>query len=191
MENLDLKFDEIIKSCSELFRSKMSDYGATWLLYRDVSIVDQLWIKTKRIITLEDNGDKSLVGEGRADEFVGIINYSIVMLMRMKYADKFPSTEDIMTDTEKMKSVDVDNVMQMYRQISDEVKELMMRKNHDYGSAWEGMHPSSLTDQIVIKIWRIKNIMQNGGKLLVSEGIDAQLSDIINYCIFSLIKMGR
>lgn len=191
MENLDLKFDEIIKDCAQLFRSKMSDYGATWLLYRDVSIVDQLWIKTKRIITLEDNGDNSLVGEGRADEFVGIINYSIVMLMRMKYADKFPTTEDIMTDTEKMKSVDVDNVMQMYRQISDEVKGLMMRKNHDYGSAWEGMHPSSLTDQIVIKIWRIKNIMQNGGKLLVSEGIDAQLSDIINYCIFSLIKMEK
>lgn len=191
MENLDLKFDELIKGCSELFRSKMSDYGATWLLYRDVSIVDQLWIKTKRIITLEDNGDKSLVGEGRADEFVGIINYSIVMLMRMKYADRFPTTEDIMTDSEKMKTVDVDEVMHMYQQISDEVKALMMRKNHDYGSAWEGMHPSSLTDQIVIKIWRIKNIMQNGGKLLVSEGIDAQLSDIINYCIFSLIKMER
>lgn len=191
MENLDLKFDEIIKDCSDLFRAKMTDYGATWLLYRDVSMVDQLWIKTKRIITLEENGDNSLVGEGRADEFIGIINYSIVMLMRMCYTDKFPTTEDIMTDTQKMKSIDVDEVMKMYAQTADEVKSLMMRKNHDYGSAWEGMHPSSLTDQIVIKIWRIKNILQNGGKLLVSEGIDAQLSDIINYCIFSLIRMGK
>lgn len=191
MENLDLKFNEIIKDCSDLFRAKMTDYGATWLLYRDVSMVDQLWIKTKRIITLEENGDNSLVGEGRADEFIGIINYSIVMLMRMCYIDKFPTTEDIMTDTQKMKSIDVDEVMKMYAQTADEVKSLMMRKNHDYGSAWEGMHPSSLTDQIVIKIWRIKNILQNGGKLLVSEGIDAQLSDIINYCIFSLIRMGK
>ncbi len=190
MENLDLKFDEIIGECSSLFRSKMADYGATWLLYRDVSLVDQLWIKTKRIITLEENGDNTLVGEGRADEFVGILNYSIVMLMRMFHKDVFPSTDEIMSDTSKM-ALDVDKVMELYMTEADKVKALMIKKNHDYGSAWEDMHPSSITDQIVIKICRIKNIMKNGGKLLVSEGVDAQLSDIINYCVFSLIKMGK
>lgn len=191
MENLDLKYDEIINSCSSLFRDKMSDYGATWLLYRDVSLVDQLWIKTKRIITLEENGDNALVGDSRADELVGIINYSIVMLMRMKYPDRFPTTDEIMSDTGKLSQLDTDEVMRLYMSVSDEVKALMLRKNHDYGSAWEDMHPWSITDQIVIKICRIKNIMKNSGKLLVSEGIDAQLSDIVNYCVFSLIKMDK
>lgn len=187
MENLDLKFDEIIGKCASLFRSKMSDYGATWLLYRDVSLIDQLWIKTKRIITLEENGGNALVNDSREDEFIGIINYSLVMLMRLNNADSFPSTDEIMTDPSKL-SLDTEKVMSLYMAEANKVKELMMRKNHDYGSAWEGMHPSSITDQIVIKICRIKNIMKNNGRLLVSEGIDAQLSDIINYCIFNLIK---
>lgn len=191
MKNLDLKYDEIINKCSTLFRSKLADYGATWLLYRDVSLVDQLWIKARRIITLEENGDNALVSDSRSDEFIGIINYSVVMLMRMKFAEKFPSADEIMADTDRLTALDTDEVMKLYMSVSDEVKALMLRKNHDYGSAWEGMHPSSVTDQIVIKICRIKSIMKNGGRLIVSEGIDAQLSDIINYCVFSLIKIER
>ena len=182
MDNIELgrRYDGIIERCVAIFEAKTKDYGPTWLFFRDESFVDQLWIKARRIRTLEENGDDSLVGEGRADEYLGIVNYGIIMLMRMQNPELFPSPGEVVADTEAYYKLHLSDMKQAY---------LMERKNHDYGAAWTEMHLHSITDQIIVKLFRMKNIISTGGKLLASEGLDAQISDIINYSIFALLKM--
>jgi len=189
MANLEKEFDEIIEECFNLFKDKLSDYGPTWLFYRDASLVDQLWIKAKRIAVLEENNDNSLVNEGRDAEYIGIINYSVIMLFRILYPEKFPKYADLLTEPSIADNLDIGEVLDVYKLITNQVKELMIKKNHDYGDAWRGMQQSSITDQIIIKLTRIKKIIKNSGVLLVSENIDAQLFDIINYSVFGLIRL--
>lgn len=184
---LEQNYDTIISECINIFLSKTADYGPTWMLFRDESFVDQLWIKAKRIRTLE-GADINLVNESSEDEYLGIINYAVIMLMKLKNPNVFPSSDEVVSDNSLYQAFSIDDAKKIYSETFNEIKMLMKRKNHDYGAAWTQMHIHSITDQIIIKIFRIKNIISNGGKLIMSEGIDAQLSDIINYSIFGLMK---
>ncbi len=189
MADLEKEFDEITDECLELFKNKLKDYGPTWLFFRDASLVDQLWIKAKRIAVLEENNDDAQVNEGRDGEYIGIINYSVIMLMRILYSEKFPKYDELLCDPACADRVSIDEIVELYKKIAAQIKELMLRKNHDYGDAWRGMQQTSITDQIIIKLSRIKKIIKNSGVLLVSENIDAQLFDIVNYSVFGLIRL--
>ncbi|MBQ8128489.1 MAG: DUF1599 domain-containing protein [Prevotella sp.] len=177
-EKTNAQFEEAIGECRGLFEKKLHDYRASWRILRPSSLTDQLFIKAKRIRSLEIKKE-SLVGEGIRPEFVGLINYGIVGLIQLElgFAD----------------SVDIDNrqAMTLYDRYAHEALELMKRKNHDYDEAWRGMRVSSYTDLILTKIERIKEIENLSGETLVSEGIDANLMDIINYSVFALIKLNK
>ena len=172
------EFEQTLKECRTLFEKKLHDYGASWRILRPQSLTDQLFIKAKRIRSLEIKKE-SLVGEGIRPEFIALINYGIVGLIQLEkgFAD----------------TVDMDNeaAMALYDHYAHEALELMKRKNHDYDEAWRGMRVSSYTDLILTKIERIKEIENLSGKTLVSEGIDANYMDIINYAVFGLIKLGE
>ncbi len=174
---------DVANECMCIFAAKLKDYGPTWLLFRDVSFADQLWIKIKRIRNIEETGVNK-VGDSLENEFLGIINYSVIMLLKIKYKNEIISCDEFI----EKENVEIDQILisEYYKSVWNEINQLFEKKNYDYGNAWAEMHPHSITDQIIIKIRRIKNIMENGGKLLVSEGIDAQLMDIINYSIFGL-----
>ena len=175
-EKTNSQFEAAIAECRELFSKKLHDYGASWRILRPSSLTDQLFIKAKRIRQLETTG-LSLVGEGIRPEFIGLINYGIVGLIQLSkgYAD----TVDITPD----------EAMTLYDQYAHEALELMKRKNHDYDEAWRGMRVSSYTDLILTKIERVKEMEDLSGQTLVSEGIDANYMDIINYAVFGLIKL--
>ncbi|MDD4773147.1 MAG: DUF1599 domain-containing protein [Eubacteriales bacterium] len=183
-ENFENIIDAIQTECRSVFAAKLEDYGPSWLFFRDISMVDQLWIKIRRVRTLEA-GDKPAVDEGRDSEFIGIINYAVIMLMKLKWPERYPAS-DVVLDRPDL-AFSAEKAAEDYDLVWEEQKALMERKNRDYSSAWTGMHPFSITDQIVTKIYRIKTILGNGGRLLISENIDAQLMDIINYSVFGLI----
>ena len=177
-EKTNAEFEAAIAECRDIFFKKLHDYRASWRILRPASLTDQLFIKAKRIRSLEIK-QESLVGEGIRPEFVALINYGIVGLIQLEkgFAD----------------TVDMDNeaAMMLYDHYAHEALELMKRKNHDYDEAWRGMRVSSYTDLILTKIERIKEIENLSGKTLVSEGIDANYMDIINYAVFGLIKLGE
>ena len=175
MSNTNIQYDEVIAQCREMFIFKMGDYGPNWRILRPETLTDQILIKAKRIRTLEINGE-SKVGEGIWPEFIGIINYGVMALIQLEkgYAD------DIDISSEK--------ALELYDQYIESTKNLMIAKNTDYGEAWRLMRVQSYTDFIISKLQRIKAIENNGGKTLVSEGIDANIQDIINYSVFALIK---
>ena len=170
------QFEQVVKECRTLFEKKLHDYGASWRILRPSSLTDQLFIKAKRIRSLEIKRE-SLVGEGIRPEFVALINYGIVGLIQIYHG--FSDTVDISND----------EAMKLYDKYAQEALELMKRKNHDYDEAWRGMRVSSYTDFILTKIERIKEIENLGGDTLVSEGIDSNYMDIINYAVFGAIKM--
>ena len=172
------QFEQTIAECRALFEKKLHDYGASWRILRPSSLTDQLFIKAKRIRSLEIKKE-SLVGEGIRPEFIALINYGIVGLIQL--SNGFSDTVDI----------SVEEALTLYDQYAQEALELMKRKNHDYDEAWRGMRVSSYTDLILTKIERIKEIENHSGKTLVSEGIDANYMDIINYAVFGLIKLGK
>ena len=177
-ENTNREFEEAIGECRALFEKKLHDYGASWRILRPASLTDQLFIKAKRIRQLELTG-LSLVGEGIRPEFVALINYGIVGLIQLERG--FADNVDISND----------EAMTLYDRYAKEALELMKRKNHDYDEAWRGMRVSSYTDLILTKIERIKEIENLAGQTLVSEGIDANYMDIINYAVFGLIKLNE
>ena len=177
-EKTNRQFEQIIGECRALFEKKLHDYGASWRILRPQSLTDQLFIKAKRIRSLEIKKE-SLVGEGIRPEFVALINYGIVGLIQIY--NGFSDTVDI-TNEEAMK---------LYDKYATEALELMKRKNHDYDEAWRGMRVSSYTDFILTKIERIKEIENLGGDTLVSEGIDSNYMDIINYAVFGAIKLSE
>ena len=170
------EFEAAIAECRQLFEHKLHDYRASWRILRPQSLTDQLFIKAKRIRQLELTGE-SLVGEGIRPEFIGLVNYGIVGLIQLErgFAD----------------TVDISNAeaMHLYDRYAAEALQLMKRKNHDYDEAWRGMRVSSYTDLILTKIERIKEIENLSGQTLISEGIDANYMDIINYAVFGLIKL--
>lgn len=170
------QFDEAIQRCYDIFSKKLKDYGPSWRIMRPMSITDQLYIKAKRIRTLETTG-VAFVDEGILPEFIAIVNYGLIGLIQLE----LPLTD----------SIDIDNnqALELYGKFSKEAKELMIAKNHDYGEAWRGMRINSYTDLILTKIQRIKQIEGNGGKTIVSEGIASNYLDIINYAVFGIIKL--
>lgn len=172
------QFEQVVRECRTLFEKKLHDYGASWRILRPQSLTDQLFIKAKRIRSLEIKKE-SLVGEGIRPEFVALINYGIVGLIQLY--NGFADTVDIAND----------EAMRLYDKYAHEALELMKRKNHDYDEAWRGMRVSSYTDFILTKIERIKEIEDLGGDTLVSEGIDANYMDIINYAVFGAIKLSE
>ena len=171
------EFEAIMAECRELFAKKLHDYGASWRILRPSSLTDQLFIKAKRIRSLEIKKE-SLVGEGIRPEFVALINYGIVGLIQTEKG--FADTVDIT----------VDEALELYDRYANEALELMKRKNHDYDEAWRAMRVSSYTDFILTKLQRIKEIEDLGGATLVSEGVDGNYMDIINYAVFGAIKIG-
>ena len=177
-EKTNRQFEQTIGECRTLFEKKLHDYGASWRILRPSSLTDQLFIKAKRIRSLEIKKE-SLVGEGIRPEFIALINYGIVGLIQIYHG--FADTVDISND----------KAMTLYDKYANEALELMKRKNHDYDEAWRGMRVSSYTDFILTKIERIKEIENLGGDTLVSEGIDANYMDIINYAVFGAIKLSE
>ncbi len=176
--NTEEQFRGVVAECRSLFEKKLHDYGASWRILRPSSLTDQLYIKAKRIRSLEVKGE-SLVGEGIRPEFVALINYGIVGLIQLAkgYADRV----DI-TPTE---------ALALYDHYAAEALALMIRKNHDYDEAWRSMRVSSYTDLILTKIERIKEIEDLDGHTLVSEGVDANYMDVINYAVFGVIKLSE
>ena len=171
------EFEAIMAECRELFAKKLHDYGASWRILRPSSLTDQLFIKAKRIRSLEIKKE-SLVGEGIRPEFVALINYGIVGLIQTEKG--FADTVDIT----------VDEALELYDRYANEALELMKRKNHDYDEAWRSMRVSSYTDFILTKLQRIKEIEDLNGRTLVSEGVEGNYMDIINYAVFGAIKLG-
>lgn len=171
------QFEQVLNECRTLFAKKLHDYGAAWRIMRPSSITDQIYIKANRIRSIETKG-VTLVGEGIRPEFIGIVNYAIIGLIQLElgYADSI----DDMTPEQALES---------YDKHAKETLELMLRKNHDYDEAWRSMRVSSYTDLILMKIFRTKQIEALEGDTLVSEGIDANYMDMMNYAVFGLIKL--
>jgi hypothetical protein len=172
------QYDQAIQKCVDLFKKKTHDYGTAWRILRPSSLTDQIFIKAQRIRTIEEKGE-SKVGEGIEDEFVGIINYSLMALIQLELPSNAPL------------ELQAENAIALYTEQAQITKELMLNKNHDYGEAWRDMRVSSFTDLILMKILRIKQIEDNSGKTLVSEGIDSGFRDMINYAVFALIQMSE
>lgn len=175
MQNTCKQYDQVIGQCRALFIDKMKDYGPSWRILRPKSVTDQIFIKAKRIRTLEIN-QETKVGEGIWPEFIGIVNYGIIGLIQLQlgYSD--------------VVDIDRERALQLYDQFIDQTKNLMLAKNTDYGEAWRDMRVSSYTDIILTKIQRTKEIENHNGETLVSEGIDANYQDMVNYAVFALIK---
>jgi len=176
MQNTALQFSEVINQCRDLFSKKLQDYGAAWRVLRPSSITDQIYIKVNRIRTLQMT-DVKMVDEHEEDEFIAIVNYSIIGLIQLEKGFSENLDED---RTE---------ILKLYDDYAQKAKDLMLRKNHDYGEAWREMRISSITDLIYQKVLRTKQIEDNQGKTLVSEGLDANYYDMLNYAVFCLIKM--
>jgi hypothetical protein len=176
MANTSEQYNAVIETCRTLFINKMKDYGSAWRILRLPSLTDQIFIKAQRIRGLQQNKVRK-VDEGEASEFIGIINYSIMALIQL---DKgVVETPDIL----------LEEAITLYDDKILLTKQLMMDKNHDYGEAWRDMRVSSLTDLILQKLLRVKQIEDNSGKTLVSEGIDANYQDMINYAVFAMIHL--
>lgn len=171
------QYDAVIEECRSLFINKMSDYGAAWRILRLPSLTDQIFIKAQRIRQLQENEVRK-VDEGEKSEFIGIINYAVMALIQLE--NGVVETPDLSTEEAAI----------FYDKHIKITKELMMNKNHDYGEVWRDMRVSSLTDLILQKILRVKTIEDNKGKTLVSEGIDANYQDMINYAVFAMIHLG-
>ncbi len=176
MDKTSKQYDIIIGQCRKIFLDKMKDYGSAWRILRTSSLTDQIYIKAQRIRSIESKGN-SKVNEGITPEFMGIVNYSVMALIQM---DLGPGEEVDMPE---------ENAINLYLTYAEKSKSLMMDKNYDYDEAWRNMRISSLTDIILMKLMRIKQIEDNEGKTFVSEGIDANFFDIVNYSVFALIKL--
>ncbi len=177
MQNTSKQYNAVVEECRSLFIKKMSDYGSAWRILRLPSLTDQIFIKAQRIRQLQENAVRK-VDEGERGEFIGIINYCVMALIQIELG--VVENPDVSTE----------EATELYDKHIAITKELMENKNHDYGEAWRDMRISSLTDLILQKLLRVKTIENNKGKTLVSEGIDANYQDMINYAIFAMIHMG-
>ena len=178
MQDTSSQYDKIITKCRDLFNRKMKDYGSAWRILRLPSLTDQIFIKAQRIRSLQEN-EIQKVDEGQVSEFIGIINYCIMALIQL---EKGIADQPDLSPEEASK---------LYEDQINVTKNLMMNKNHDYGEAWREMRVSSLTDLILQKLLRVKQIEDNKGKTLVSEGVDANYQDMINYAVFAMIHLGE
>lgn len=170
------QYDEQVTKCRDLFVKKAYDYGTSWRALRTQSVIDQMWIKLKRVRTLQETKENR-VGDTITSEFIGVLNYAVMGLIQLD------ATDDTAME------LPVKEVSAQYDQKIQETKELMFAKNHDYGEAWREFSQESLVDLMLVKLLRMNQIIQNDGKTTVSEGIDASYRDIVNYCIFALIHI--
>ena len=176
MSRTSLQYDAVTKSCKDIFIKKMTDYGSAWRILRTSSITDQIFIKAQRIRSIEDKGTQK-VEEGIRPEYLGIVNYCVIGLMQINL-----KKDDRM-------DIPVDETEHLFDKYINMAKGLMENKNHDYDEAWREMRVSSLTDLILMKILRIKQIEDNKGQTIISEGIDANYLDMMNYAIFASIRL--
>ncbi|MFN3939064.1 MAG: DUF1599 domain-containing protein [Chitinophagales bacterium] len=170
------QYDEVIAACRNIYIQKIKDYGTSWRVLRPESLTDQIFIKAQRIKTIEQTKTRK-VGDTVADEFIGIINYAIIALIQLELSD----TEPVALDEER--------ALDLFNKQVQRIKQLMEDKNHDYGEAWREMRISSFTDLILMKLLRVKQIEENNGKTLISEGVSSHYSDMVNYSVFALIKL--
>ncbi|MEZ4797418.1 MAG: DUF1599 domain-containing protein [Flavobacteriaceae bacterium] len=178
MQDTSKQYDSVITTCRDLFIKKMSDYGSAWRILRLPSLTDQIFIKAQRIRGLQQN-DVQKVDEGQESEFIGIINYCIMALIQLEKG------------VVEQPDLSVEEATKLYDKQVSITKQLMLDKNHDYGEAWRDMRVSSLTDLILQKLLRVKQIEDNKGKTLVSEGIDANYQDMVNYAVFAMIHLSK
>ncbi len=172
--NTNEQYDTAIQSCEDIFLKKTKDYGTSWRVYRTISVVDQIYIKAKRIRTIQEKGEQK-IGDDILSEFKGMLNYAIIGLIQLDIND------------DEVEELPVEEVEKRYNEKVKIAKKLMQDKNHDYGEAWREMSQESFVDLTLAKLLRIKQILLNDGKTLMSEGIDANYFDIINYSAFALI----
>ena len=170
------EYNRVIQACKDVFTKKTKDYGTAWRILRLPSITDQLYIKAQRIRSIQDKGTQH-VADSITDEFVGIINYCIMAVMQSEFSDDTPL------------EIPHNELEEHYDRIVHETLELLKQKNHDYGEAWREMRVSSITDIILMKLLRVKQIEDNDGQTIISEGVRANYQDMINYAVFCLIKM--
>ena len=178
MSTTNLQYDVAVKACEEIFLKKTTDYGTSWRVLRIISIVDQIFIKAQRIRTIQQKG-KQKIGDDVTSEFRGIVNYGVIGLIQL----------DLQTET--VEDLPTENVRHLFDKKISHARELMLDKNHDYGEAWRVMSQESFVDLILSKLLRIKQIISNDGKTIMSEGIDANYYDIINYAAFALILIAE
>uniref|UniRef100_UPI0040486CA0 DUF1599 domain-containing protein n=1 Tax=Algoriphagus sp. TaxID=1872435 RepID=UPI0040486CA0 len=171
------EYKEVIARCKELFREKTLDYGTAWRILRLASLTDQIFIKAQRVRSIQEKGNQK-VNDPIVDEFVGIINYCLIALIQISLAD------------EERMEIPFDELEPLYDHWASATQALLENKNHDYGEAWRDMRVSSMTDIVLMKLFRVKQIEDNQGATLVSEGIEANYQDMINYAVFCLIKLG-
>jgi hypothetical protein len=176
MNDTSTQYDLVIALCKDIFTKKMKDYGSAWRILRISSLTDQIFIKAQRIRSIEEKGIQK-VNEGIKAEYIGIINYAIIGLIQMELG------------TGSEAELDIKKGESLYNKYFLKAKSLMEDKNHDYGEAWRDMRISSLTDIILMKLFRVKQIEDNQGKTYISEGIDANYLDMINYAVFAMIKI--
>ena len=176
MTNTSQQYDQVIQSCKDVFLKKATDYGTAWRVLRTISIVDQIFIKAQRIRTIQQKGQQK-IEEGVAAEFKGFINYAVIGLLQLQLPE------------EDEQELPLSLLEQLYDKEIAQTKQLMQDKNHDYGEAWRSMSQESFVDLILMKLQRIRQILDNNGKTLISEGIDANYQDIINYAVFALILL--
>lgn len=172
--NTDQQYDAAIKSCKDIFLKKTSDYGTAWRVLRTISIVDQIYIKAQRIRTIQQKREQK-IADDIPGEFRGIINYAVIGLIQLELTERDPD------------ELPVEHASSLYDTNADAARRLMHDKNHDYGEAWRSMSQESFVDLILMKLQRIRQILSNDGKTLISEGVDANYLDIINYAVFALI----
>jgi hypothetical protein len=179
MTDTNHQYDAVIQECRDIFIKKTKDYGTAWRVLRPISIVDQVYIKAQRIRTIQEKGQQKVgnVGDDIKSEFIGIINYSIIGLIQMQLKEDDPEELEVKT------------VEDLYNRYFASAKNLMQSKNHDYGEAWRQMTQESFVDLILMKLQRMRQIISNKGKTLISEGLDANFYDMINYAVFALILM--
>jgi len=178
LRDTEQQYDEVIQQCKDIFSKKTHDYGTAWRVLRTISIIDQIYIKAQRIRTIQEKGAQK-VGDDIASEFVGIINYAVIGLIQLELPEDAPE------------ELEVNFAIDLYNKYIQAAKELMRNKNHDYGEAWRSMSQESFTDLILMKLQRVRQILTNKGKTLISEGIDANYHDMINYAVFALILMNE
>ena len=179
MADTNSQYDQVIKECENIFLKKTRDYGTSWRVLREISIVDQVYIKAQRIRNIQETGEQKVgnIGDDIRSEFIGIINYSIIGLIQLELTENDPE------------ELNVQQVEILYNKYFTAAKTLMQSKNHDYGEAWRNMSQESFVDLILMKLQRMRQIVSNKGQTIISEGLDANFYDMINYAAFALILM--
>lgn len=176
--NTTQQYDDAVKICRDVFIKKVHDYGTSWRVLRMISIIDQIIIKAQRIRTIQEKRTQ-MIADDVTGEFVGMVNYAVIGLVQIDFG------------TFVADDLSIDEAANLYDKKISEARSLMLNKNHDYGEAWRGMSQQSFTDLILVKLLRIKQILANDGKTIMSEGIDANFTDIINYSVFALILIAE